>query len=356
MWIPHYIHPLFSEQKRDTYRKRWTDPETHRETKTFERVTALIKEGAGEGFLNHDFFRGNLPGLDDDLDLKGLKIWEVELEPERGDTFKGMSFDYSEVWHSKFKKVVFLSCRFNFARFYNCIFEDCSFVFTHFVGATFEKCQFIRCDFAEPCNWENGMFKNTQFDGCFLGERTPFSDCYFDDQTTVFNMAPQSFHFGEKVRMKKEALAGYYASFQAAYEASGADDMALDCYWRGRQAFSRHNLSRARKLRALANEWLTGYGLRPFRPLLALLALYFVATLVFWAEMPLKESMVFSAGGLFTFGAGSEHFKDLGYPGTIFYVSLAFFGITLTALFVTCVASLAFRAKIPAKTIKTIYS
>jgi hypothetical protein len=164
------------------------------------------------------------------------------------------------------------------------------------------------------------------------------------------------YHFGEKVSTPKEALAGFHSSFQDAYEASGSQERALNSYWEGRKAYTRYNLKKEKLLVSLINELITGYGMKPLRPLVALGVVCFVATLLFSFSMPLNESMIFSAGALFTFGAAADHLKEFGFWGRLFYISLSFCGISLSGLFITCLANLWFRSKIPFQTIKTPYT
>ncbi len=83
-----------------------------------------------------------------------------------------------------------------------------------------------------------------------------------------------------------------------------------------------------------------------------MLLLYVAATALFAAAMPLKESIVFTAGALFTFGASSEHLNTFGYGGRLAYVALSFSGVSLVSLFVTSLANLWFRSKIPKQTIR----
>jgi uncharacterized protein YjbI with pentapeptide repeats len=182
MWVPKHKHPLFDGEKQERSQKRWKDSESGDDSEHCTHVLSLIEQGAGKDFLNYDFYKNKLPILEDDFDLKGFKFWNFKKDFGGGyDTFRGIDFSYCEAWHSEYKNAVFLSCSLDFARFYNCTFEKCAFAFTHSVAGRFEKCRFIDCDFAEPCTWENGTFMNSTFKGCFLGETTPFLECYFDE-------------------------------------------------------------------------------------------------------------------------------------------------------------------------------
>ncbi len=357
MYVQPFKHPFFKVKSREEVRARWTDPDTNRDSSSYDVVIAGIEEGAGKHFLNGPFYRGELPILKDDLDLRGLKLWKIDHDfSSGGDNFKGISFNHGEWWHCNFRNCVFFGCSLDFLEAYNCTFEKCAFVFTHFVGAKFEKCSFVDCDFGEPCSWENGNFLNTTFEGCFLGRTSPFNECRFDDRTTVSNMLPHSPHYGEKVSTPNEALSGYYSSFQSAYESSGAEELANSYYWKARKAYTRHNLKGFRRFVALVNEVLTGYGRRPLRPLL-MIGLAF-ASGVFAFSFPLKfeDSLLLTAGALFTFGASTGLLEKLGVGWRLLYIFLSFVGVTGTAMFITSLATLWFHSKVPNPTVKTPYN
>ena len=357
MYVQPYKHPLNKSALRKRVRERWNDPKSGRESPYYELVLSLIKEGGGKHFLNYAFYRGELPILKDDLDLRGLKLWQIDQDfREGGDNFKGISFAYGEWWHCKFKNCVFYSCDLDFLEAYGCTFEKCAFVFTHFVGAKFEKCTFIDCDFGEPCSWENGTFLNTKFERCFLGQTTPFNECLFDDRTAISNMLPHSPHFGEKVSTPKEALSGYYQSFLAAYEASGSEELASKYYWEARKAYTRYNLAGFKRVLSLFNEAITGYGSRPLRPLAALVLAFIFGVLVFSTKVKFEDSLLLTAGAIFTFGASTSLLEPLGVWWRLLYISLSFAGVTGTAMFITSLANLWFGSKVPTPTVKTAYT
>lgn len=359
MFIHSYNHPRFKPHDREKYRERWFDS-SGLENDCFKKVLKLMQDGAGKHFLNYDFYKGNLPTIEDDLDLKGLRLQKVALCFDgTSDTFKGINFDHVQFFNCTFKKIVFYSCTANFAEFYGCTFEDCAFVFFHTLGSEFEKCSFLRADFGEPCRWENVKILNSKFDKCFFGRTTPFSDCYFDDRTKITEQATSSYHYGKKVSTSNESLAGYYQSYQLAYEASGADGQALEYYWQGKKAYTRHNITdRLEKFVQYTIEVVAGYGVKPQRPIIIMLLLYVVATLgfSFLGELSFKDSIIFTAGAIFTFGASADLLKDFGVFARLIYVSLSFSGISLIAIFITSMANLWFRSKIPVTTVKTPYN
>src|SRR5229473_1736103 len=352
MFVPYYMHPLFKLEDRERYQNRWRDPGTGEENSTHQKVLEFIKQGGGKYFLDLAFSRRELPILEDDRDLKGINLSSIEQDfgGDR-DNFKGINFRYAEFWNCHFKNAAFYSCSLEFVEFFNCTFENCGFAFVGFLGAKMEKCVFRQCDFAEHCSFESTTVVNSMFDGCFFGRQTPFQECFFDDLTSIKDMKMHSYHLTQ-VDTSPAALAGYFSSFQAAYEASGADELASKYYWEGRKAYTRHNTRGWQKGLAFTVEVLTGYGVKPQRPLVVMLLLYVAATALFAAAMPLKESIVFTAGALFTFGASSEHLNTFGYGGRLAYVALSFSGVSLVSLFVTSLANLWFRSKIPKQTIR----
>ena len=352
MFVAFYKHPLFNPEERAICRKRWTETPAGQETAS--RVLGLIREGAQEEFLNNPFYHNELPILENSYDLNGFRFYQVEQDfagEGAGDNFKGIDFKHSQFSHCHFINAVFYSSSLEFVTLFNCTFERCIFGFTSFLGAKIERCKFIECDFVESCSFENVEILNSVFDKCFLGETTPFRECYFDDRTLVQNMKMRSYHSAGTFT-PNVALAGYYASFQSAYEESGADELASNYFWKGRQAFTRHNSDMRGKVVGVVNELFTGYGVKPIRPIIAMLLIYAIATCLWTIAMPLEESILFTAGALFTFGAGSEHLKDFGCWARIVYAGLSFCGIVFSGLFVATLANLWFRQKIPKQTVK----
>jgi len=349
MYIPFYTHPSFSEEERRNLRNRWNDPQTGEETASLRLVKQLIAAGAKEEFLNEPYYSGRLPVIEYDGDLRGLHFWELEQDfggDYAGANFKGIDLSHSEFYHCHIRNAVFYSSSLRFAQFVNCIFEQCTFAFTAFLGSTIRNSVFTGCEFQEACCFENVKIVNSQFNKCFLGETTPFNDCWFDSLTGITELQLRSSRC-RNAKADKAALAGYYSSFQNAYEASGSYDVAHDQLWKGRQAFTRYNLNGRDRIIGLLNEALTGYGMRPLRPLIAMAAVYAVAAGVSTLWMPLIESMTFVAGAMFTSGTGSEHLKEFGFVGRLFYASLSFLGVGLMAAHVTVLANVWFHKKVP---------
>ena len=84
------------------------------------------------------------------------------------------------------------------------------------------------------------MFIDCKIDRCFLGKTTPFTDCYFSDLTKITDIQWHSFHF-KNYPMAPNARAGLFASFQSAYAASGADELATEYYWKARKALTKYS-------------------------------------------------------------------------------------------------------------------
>lgn len=356
MYIQPYKHPFYNSEERNRLKNRWIDSKTNQESNSYLKAIELINEGAGVDFLGSAFRNKELPILENDKDLRGIKLWGIEQHfKESKDCFNGIYFSYGEWVHCRFTNCIFYNCNMDFLTIFDCVFDRCTFAMTHFVGAKFENCTFMDCDFAEPCYWENGTFLNTSFKKCFLGQTTPFSECFFDDRTKITEMLFYSRHYGEKVSVPSEAMSGYFNSFMMAYEASGAEVLANEYYWQARKAYTRNNLSGWGKYFSMINELFTGYGRKPLRPLLTMIIIYFIGVSFFCLKMSFADSLLLTAGSLFTFGAGANYLENLGVEWRVFYIFLAFLGVTINAFFITTLASTWFSVKIPSQTVSTTY-
>jgi hypothetical protein len=357
MFTQFYNHPLFNEEECKKFRERWKEDDSGRDSYEYNLVRKLIaEEGAGKHFLNYDYHNGNLPCTEYEGDLRGFHWWKIERDfKDTGDTFRGIDFTYSKFWHSEVENAVFASGNLDFTKHYKMTFKNCIFAFSNFLGATFENCKFINCDFAEPCNFESAKFVNTEFDSCFFGEVTPFSHCSFDELTLIKNTQMKSNVF-KNVEMKKDALSGLYKSLSEGYENGGAFEKSEDFFWKAKKSYTRYNTKGLSRIFLIINELLTGYGTKPLRPFIVMILCYLSAVAVFTKYIALKDSIVFSAGAFFTFGAESHHIQNFGILGRAFYVFLSFVGISMTALFITTLANNLFKSRIPSASKKDRYS
>jgi hypothetical protein len=84
---------------------------------------------------------------------------------------------------------------------------------------------------------------------------------------------------------------------------------------------------------------IAGYGMRPLRVLGTLIAVFLLSYGWFLFRVPppvnLKQTLIFSAGALFTFGAQVDQLTKLSSLDSFVYVLTSFLGVSLLALFVT---------------------
>lgn len=336
MFTPIHLLPQFSGKDRAKYEDRWHTQEGQELEK---KILAMIHEGAGEDFLQWEFEHGRLGFLEDMWDLKGLTIFDQQFKFPGGDTFEAINFSYARFYHSKFENAVF-NCRINFARIFNCEFVNCVFTFNGCYASEFENCRFTNCEFFEHNSFTNCLFKNVAFRDCFIPDRI-FFDCNFDERTAIGE--PMT----TPVRMKPSGLklenkerAGIYKGIQEAFAAGEVVSKAQAYYFKQRQCVTRFNTTGMRaKLGGYFLEYLTGYGVKPIRVLLAMFGVLFAVTLGFSLKVGFADAVLLVAGAFFTFGAKSEILNGLSVGWKILYVATSFLGIALTALFITVLAS-----------------
>jgi uncharacterized protein YjbI with pentapeptide repeats len=157
--------PSFDRKKCQQLQQRWED---YIGRAVFERVLSLIREGAGEDFLQYKFENGELAFLHDYWDLAGIQISGEDIEFPTGDNFENIDFSYAKFWHSTFKNACFPQTGFTFARLYNVKFKNCLFALASFYGCKLEKCSFENCSFVEGNGFTNCDFKETVFSDCFF--------------------------------------------------------------------------------------------------------------------------------------------------------------------------------------------
>jgi hypothetical protein len=81
--------PRFDSQRRQQVRERW---ETDAGRELFERIISLIRQGAGEDFLQCSFENGDLGFLSDYWDLAGVHIFGEDIVFPKGDNFEKIDF------------------------------------------------------------------------------------------------------------------------------------------------------------------------------------------------------------------------------------------------------------------------
>ncbi len=342
MFTPIHLVPQYDRDAAERYQGRW---ETHDGQALRDKVLGMIRQGAGEDFLQWEFEHGGLGFLESMADLKGLKIFNEDITFPDGDSFEGIDFSYSEFYHSKFRNAAFISA-FRFSRIYNCEFINCVFAFNGFYGTTLEKVKFINCDFFEQNSFTNCQLLDVQFQGCFIPENI-FFDCRFDESTAVNELAPKPIRMtASGLVLEKSHRAGIYKGIKEAYTAGGAVAKAREYFFKQMKAVTRYNTQGFwRKAWSYFFEYVAGYGVKPHRVLFTMCVVYLLSLLVFLQRYGLSDALLLTAGAFFTFGASSDLVREGPAFWQVFYVATSFLGISLTALFVTVLANVWLRER-----------
>jgi Pentapeptide repeats (9 copies) len=332
--------PRFDLQRRQQVRQRWEDDAGRA---LFERIIVLIREGAGEDFLQYSFEKGELGFLSDYWDLAGIEIFKEDIVFPEGDNFENIDFSYAQFWHSTFTNACFPQTHFSFARLYNVKFKDCIFDLAYFYGCELEKCSFENCSFMEGNGFSNCDIKETTFSDCYFSENM-FKSCRFDENVQIVNatkplilgLRPRAPNFNSE--LKQNHISGIYRGIKDGYLAGEIFIRAQQYLFLQRQAYTRFNSRR--KIRSYLWEGVAGYGLKPMRVLGIIGLLFGLAFLWFhWKLDNAKEAMILSAGAIFTFGAKADLLEKLTLWDQLVYIASAFFGVSLVALFVTVLAN-----------------
>jgi hypothetical protein len=312
-----------------------------------EKILKMIRDGAGEDFLQWEFENHRLGFLESMWDLKGINIdgENLNYEGEGGSGwFEAIEFSYARFYHSKFQRAEFAPATFNFARIYNCEFVDCNFSFAGFYGSALEKVKFTNCNFIEQNSFTNCNFQAVEFENCFMPESI-FGDCRFDANTTVNDPIEKS-HRSWDLTFDKKQLASIFQGVKEGYTAGGVVNQIRKYFFRQNQAITRHNSDGVwDRLRGYFLEFLTGYGVRPQRVLAVLILLVVAGTAIFSRQVGFGNALILTAGGFFTFGGFADLLKGLSIWYRLLYICAAFLGMFLTGLYVTVLANVWFRER-----------
>jgi hypothetical protein len=336
--------PAFDAEKRNRQRARWSEADDVR-----DKILDRIRAGAGEDFLQWDFEKGNLGPLEDQWDLAGFDLFNEELVfSGNDDNFENIDFSYSEFWHTTFSNATFFQAHFTFTKLYNVEFRNCLFSFAHFYGAKLERCRFINCDFVEENGFSNCDFVNSEFANCFFN-KSKFSDCRFDENVRFsasggklilgLRVSPSS---SFKEQLIKPEISKIFRNIKEAYHSGQVYAEVRKYVFLQHQAYTRFNrASRFGRAKAYAWEILAGYGVKPLR-VLALLVFLFLLVFMRFAYISggVRDGLLLSAGAFLTFGAKTELLTHMGMFDQLLYVSSAFAGVSLVALFITVMANL----------------
>jgi hypothetical protein len=194
----------------------------------------------------------------------------------------------------KFKSFSFKNVSLSKTFFYEQTFTDCSFEDCLFIGASFERVEFHRCKFTN-CNF----YKVT------------FEDCYLDPSAISLDKRYRSHHSNIGVHL-----------FQQLYEdaaKSRQSDFAMKAdiqfrRWKRWQLAYDHKVEKigwfdrlAKSGFSLAYEWLTGYGYRPLRFIIATLILFSAVSAINMIVLPDRIKI------------DGEIVRDIGFADAIFY-------------------------------------
>jgi len=320
------------------YQERW---QTDRGKETQKYIIEQIKKGAGEDFLQYDFQSGKLSLLENEWDLKGIEIWELDVDFPKNDTFEAIDFSYSRFWHSKFNHAAFVSGGGGiFARIYNCEFNHCLFYLNGWRGCTFEKVKFFKCDFMEHAYFVNCIFKDCVFTDCFLSEGI-FSDCLFNVNTSINQLKYKTNNFG-KHSLEKINLPEIYKGIKDAYSSGEVYDKYRDYFYKQKASETQYLKSGWPKLSAQIQESVTGYGIRPVRVLewSIFVILFFVNIYIYVFNLNIGTSFISSLSAFATMG-DVPSISWMSY----FYVVESLLGIGFFALFITVLSNIWFGEK-----------
>ncbi|MCL4510460.1 MAG: pentapeptide repeat-containing protein [Bacteroidetes bacterium] len=313
------------------YRTRWESDEGRQ---LHDKIMSMIREGAGEHFLERDFEAKRLGFLKSETDLRGFQISNENINFPRGENFQAIIFSFAEFEYSKFINAFFY-CKMSFTRFYDCIFENCTFSFNHCYAATFEKVTFINCDFVEEDTFTNCSFSETIFKNTFIPNNI-FYDCLFDSRTEFSGFLPKPSHYNIDLQLRDIDKSELYKQISDGYASGGADAIAREYRFLQLQCYTRYNTQKFRdKVAGFVFELISGYGLRPSRVIATMMLYFLLALSVFTSQMGIRDALLLTSGALFTFGAKADTVNTMNILFQVLYIFSSFVGISLTALFVT---------------------
>jgi hypothetical protein len=343
MFTPIHLLPRFDTEKLNSYQGRW---ERDQGPALAKKIIEMIREGAGEDFLQWEFENHKLGFLENMWDLKGINIHgeRLDFEGEGLGWFEAIDFSYAQFYHSTFRRAEFSPTTFDFARIYNCEFVDCNFSFAGFYGSTLEKIKFTNCNFIEHNSFTNSDLRAVEFKNCFMPESI-FRDCRFDGNTTVNDPIDISLRTW-KLTFDKKQLATIFQDLKEGYSAGGVVKQVRKYFFRQNQAATRHGSAGLwDSIVGYFLEYLTGYGVRPLRVLMALILLLALGVGIFSRQVGIENALILTSGGFFTFGGYVDLLKGLSMWYRLVYICTAFLGMFLTGLYVTVLANVWFRER-----------
>jgi uncharacterized protein YjbI with pentapeptide repeats len=343
MFTPIYLLPQFDAKESKKYQNRWFD---HVNRNIKDKVISMIKNGAGEDFLQGDFENGNLGILEHMQDLKGIVISGEDITFPKNDNFEGIDFTYAQFFGSKFRGASFVGgTSFRFAKINNSEFINCIFLNTDFYGNELTKVNFINCDFIYQNKITNCEFKEVKFDKCFIPYRL-FFDCKFDEQTVIGeSLKTPSNTSWKSEKLNNKDLSEIYKGIKEGYLGGEVIKESKKYFFKEKQAITRYNANCLNQITGYFHEYITGYGINPLRVLIGMAITFIIFSLIFIGKTNCLNGLLLSAGAFFTFGANIDCLKEMGTFFQIVYILEAFLGIASMALFITVLANLWFRER-----------
>jgi len=188
---------------------------------------------------------------------------------------------------------------------------------------------------------------DTLFQDCFFN-KNKFSDCKFDETVSFDTTKASPLHgllsktsSGFNDDLKKSSISGIYRGIKEAFLAGQVYNKSRKYLFWQNQEYTRYNRPTfVDRASAYFWEFIAGYGLRPVRVLLCLVVLFRVVFLWFAFRLHSAiDSLLLSAGAFLTFGAKTDLLERLPLFDHTVYITSAFIGVALVALFVTVMAN-----------------
>lgn len=330
-------------------RSRWEDSKNDQAKNL---ILGLIKKGGGEDFLQWDYQQGILKDfLDNEWDLRGIQIFNENIDFPHEDNFENIDFSYGKFYHSAFRNAC-IYATFDFVRIHNFKFINCSFHFTYWYGCTIENTIFENCNFVERHKFTNCDFINCKFINYSISELL-FTDCRFDSNTIITK--PKFYMVTSENKRSsgfdKKQLTDFYRSLHEGYHVSHIPELSRK--YKHISQKSRTDYCSPNWLIYLRNklfiEYLTGYGLKPIRPLIAALLtiVYFsflqgvfnakIKSVGLWGQL----WEMFSNGFWFSITAFNKigNISEWTFPSNMLFIIEACLGTVFFSLFITTLSN-----------------
>lgn len=237
------IHLLRGADEREIlgYRDRWLRDKAARSQQRL--VLELITKGEGEDFLAPHVHHGELPILEDDGDLRGLRILDKKIDFPAIDNFIGLDLSYGMVAGCEFNGAIFTDCALHFSSFHDCVLRRCTFVSNNIYASTFRDVQFIDCVFPDQHFW-NCEFFGSRFLSCSIADDL-MVDCRADSTCEIKLPAMRQAGGQETHRaLPDNKRASFFKGISDAYAVGGAEELSRRYYYKHMQEIRRHNTTR----------------------------------------------------------------------------------------------------------------